>query len=189
MVLLALVITPLVAANAQGRDDKCKDKPAVNPAGQARGNSAAARAAAPGQAKKACDVTPPPVTPPPVEPPVVDEPPPVAEKAEINGTAFGDIDMNFVWSPGETGLAGWTIQLSGPVNASTVTDGSGNYSFVGLPPGSYLVCQAPQMGWWQSLPMDGAVCHDGTIGYTRVVTVAAPGVRFIGNDFGNVPIM
>jgi hypothetical protein len=184
MVLLALVLTPLVAVNAQGRDDKCKDKPAVNPAGQVRGNSAAARAAAPGQVKKGCDVAPPPVTPPPAEPP----PPTTVETAEISGTAFSDVDASFTWSSGEVGLEGWTIQLSGPVTATTVTDVSGAYSFIGLPVGTYLVCEAPQIGWWQSLPMDGAVCASGMMGYVRVVSADAPGARFIGNDFGNVPI-
>ncbi len=183
MVLFALVLTPLVALHAQGSDSKCKSTTGVNPASLPRGTSAAARAAALGQAKKGCDV-PPPVTPPSDPPP----PPPAAETAEIRGTAFGDTDMNFVWSAGETGLAGWTIQLTGPVTATAVTAEDGTYSFVGLAPGTYTVCQAPQMGWWQSLPMDGVVCQDGTIGYTRVVSADAPGARFIGNDFGNVPI-
>jgi hypothetical protein len=86
-------------------------------------------------------------------------------------------------------LAGWTITLSGPVSASSVTDAFGNYSFAGLPPGTYVVCQAPQIGWWQTVPMGGAECPSGMMGYTRVVVPEAPTVRFIGNDFGNAQIL
>ena len=168
MVLLALAVTPALLM-AQSRDDKCKTHPANRGAVQS--------AQAPGQAKKAC-VQPPP----PVEPPVE---PPASTGAEIQGAAFGDADMSFSWTTGETGLAGWTITLSGPVSASQVTDASGNYSFVALPPGTYVVCQAPQIGWWQTVPMGGAECPSGMVGYTRVVLPEAPSVKFIGNDFGN----
>ncbi len=187
MVVLLLTALPLATGAAQSQD-KGKDVCALPAGGARRGPPAAARDRATnnGEGQKVgltrdargCVV----------QPPVSDPPPPGVETAEISGTAFGDNDANFVWSTGETGLAGWEIQLSGPVSASTVTDAAGNYSFVGLPPGTYVVCELPQMGWWQSLPMDGAVCAAGTLGYTRVVSADAPGVRFIGNDFGNVPI-
>ena len=160
-VLLALAVIPVVAT-AQSAADKCKTHPANRGAVQS--------ALAPGQAKKACVPPPPPVQP------------------EIQGAAFGDADMSFSWTTGETGLAGWTITLTGPVSASQVTDASGNYSFVALPPGTYVVCQAPHIGWWQTVPMGGAECPSGMMGYTRVVLPEAPAVRFIGNDFGNAQI-
>jgi len=183
--LLALAVTPLATGAAQSRDDKCAD-----PRGRAIGHSQD-RTGKPGNAnghdKTRGVVCPtPPVTPPPPGDQL--PPPPTAETAEIHGTAFGDVDASFTWGAGETGLAGWTIELSGPVSATMVTDASGAYSFIGLPVGTYVVCEAPQIGWWQSLPMDGTVCASGMMGYVRVVTSDAPGVRFIGNDFGNVPL-
>jgi len=184
MVLLALAVTPLVAVAAQSRDDKCAD-----PRGRAVGHSqdrTGKRGNAYGHDKTRGVVCPPDAPPlPPPPPPPGEDPPPAAELAEIHGTAFGDLDFSFTRSPGETGLAGWTITLSGPVLAETLTDADGNYSFVGLPPGTYLICEVPQIGWMQTAPMDGPDCVSGNFGYTRVVSPDAPGVRFIGNDFGN----
>ncbi len=40
---------------------------------------------------------------------------------------------------GSTGISGATVSVSGPVTATTATDGNGNYSFAGLPPGVYTV--------------------------------------------------
>ncbi len=37
------------------------------------------------------------------------------------------------------GLAGVTVQITGPVNTSTTTDSDGNYVFAGLPEGNYTV--------------------------------------------------
>ncbi len=48
------------------------------------------------------------------------------------------------------GLAGWTITLknsTGAVIATTTTDGDGFYSFCGLAPGMYEVCEEMQADW------------------------------------------
>ncbi len=194
MAVLFLAAMPLATSAAQGQD-KGKDVCALPEGGARRGPPSAARDRAlnNGNGRKvgltrdgnACVVAEPP--PPPPSDTVV-PPPPSGTGAEIHGTAFGDLDMSFTRSAGELGLAGWTITLSGAVTASTVTDADGNYSFVGLPAGTYLVCQAPQLSWWQSLPWDGPVCASGNYGYSRTVSPDAPGVSIIGNDFGNVPI-
>lgn len=186
LVVLALAVTPAVAmAQSRPADKTCKPHPTNRGAVQS--------AQAPGQAKRVCDPVPPPPVPqpdtqPPVPVPPPDTQPPASTGAEISGSAFGDADVSFSWTAGEAGLAGWTITLSGPVSGSTTTDASGNYSFVGLPPGTYVVCQDPQIGWWQTVPMGGAECPSGMMGYTRVVLPTAPAVRFIGNDFGNAQI-
>src|SRR5207244_8524997 len=39
------------------------------------------------------------------------------------------------------GLANWCIELTGTVTATMLTDGSGNYTFTGLPDGTYTVCE------------------------------------------------
>jgi hypothetical protein len=46
----------------------------------------------------------------------------------------------------------------------------------------------PQLGYFQSAPTAGPECASGNIGYSRTVSTDQPGVRFIGNDFGNVLI-
>lgn len=40
---------------------------------------------------------------------------------------------------GLNGLAGVTVQITGAVNTTTTTDNDGNFVFVGLPDGSYMV--------------------------------------------------
>jgi len=64
-----------------------------------------------------------------------------------------------------TGLANWCIELTGTVTATLLTDASGNYSFTGLPDGTYTVCEVLQSGWTQTFPSSGASCPTG-IGWT-----------------------
>jgi hypothetical protein len=86
----------------------------------------------------------------------------------IEGTKIDD-------STGE-GLAGWTIDLydaGGALIASTTTDVNGDYSFCGLEPGDYTVCEILQAGWINVTPLCipvTLVCDDST-----------------GNDFLNTP--
>ncbi|MBI1803007.1 MAG: T9SS type A sorting domain-containing protein [Ignavibacteriae bacterium] len=65
---------------------------------------------------------------------------------------------------------------TGPAGTSTtcvVTDASGNYCFMDLPPGSYTLTEVPQAGWTQTTPdPPKIVIESGTNSTT-------------GNDFGN----
>jgi hypothetical protein len=194
-VLFFLAALPIMAAAQSAQGQAQRRDPCTLPEGGVRRGApadATARAQSSGQGQKSglnqdrsVNCTP---TAPPPPPPGDELPPPTSETAEIQGTAFGDVDVSFTRSAGETGLAGWTITLSGPVSGSTVTDADGNYSFIGLTPGTYVICEDPQIGWWQSAPMDDVGCASGMGGYTRVVSPDAPGVIFRGNDFGNVLI-
>ncbi|MEQ8958979.1 MAG: SdrD B-like domain-containing protein, partial [Coleofasciculus sp. C2-GNP5-27] len=74
----------------------------------------------------------------------------------ISGQKFEDIDGDGVKDAGETGLAGWTIFIDANDNGSldagetsTVTDGSGNYSFTDLTVGTYTIREDHQAGWVQ----------------------------------------
>jgi hypothetical protein len=151
-------------------------------------------------------VTPPPVVQPPVDtqptpvPPPVDtlptppdtEPTPPAPPApvgELWGTAFVDYAGNGYWDWPDAGAPGWIIEISGPVNASLTTDAFGNYAFKELPGGTYTICQVPESGgagWTQKVPFSGTACLGGGFGYTRTLPVGQA-IRFIGNDFGNMP--
>ena len=51
-----------------------------------------------------------------------------------------DLDLNGVMGPDENGLSGWTVQISGPMTQTAVTDGTGQYTFSGLTAGSYTIC-------------------------------------------------
>ena len=81
--------------------------------------------------------------------------------ATISGKVYNDANRNGALDGGETGLAGWTINLynnagwSGPTNIqpfmTVVSDASGNYSFANLPNGTYSLeeINQPASGWSQ----------------------------------------
>jgi len=59
----------------------------------------------------------------------------------IGDRVWNDLNNNGVQDAGEPGMSGVPVRLNrnGSLVASTVTDGSGNYSFLGLCPGTYSV--------------------------------------------------
>lgn len=98
----------------------------------------------------------------------------------ISGQKYSDLNGNRTKEQGESGLSGWTIYLDTNddgikdiTETSTVTDGSGNYSFTGLPNGTYHVREVQQTGWQQTAPQGGK--YDITLS----------GNNSTGNDFGN----
>src|SRR6266704_3368699 len=64
---------------------------------------------------------------------------------------------------------GRCVRLSGPVSATAVTDAFGAYLFLGLPKGTYTVCETVQPGWHETFPTSGPTCATG-FGWT--ITVA-----------------
>ena len=102
----------------------------------------------------------------------------------VSGTKVEDVNRNGARDPGEPGIPGWTITLSGtdgqgnPVSLSTVTDGSGNYQFSGLPPGMYEICEVnpDPVVWEETLPGPDGTCYSLTVHSHDVLN---------GNDFGN----
>lgn len=93
----------------------------------------------------------------------------------ICGTKFNDLDCSGQWNAGEPGLAGWTINLTGPVNTSVVTGAGGVYCFNNLPAGQYTVSEVLQAGWTQTAPPPP--------GTWSVILLA--GGNVLGIDFGN----
>jgi hypothetical protein len=104
-----------------------------------------------------------------------------------SGVKFEDINANGRRDSGEPGLAGWEIHLFGEGEHRHATTGSnGSYSFTGLPPGTYTVCETLKPGWLQSVPESGPDCngHSGASGRGFLVTLGF-GEHETGNDFGN----
>jgi hypothetical protein len=84
------------------------------------------------------------------------------EPGSISGTKWNDINGDGVQDAGEPGLEGWTIFLDLNENGSldtdepnTLTDASGNYTFLDLAPGTYTVAEVLQPGWMQTAPSVG----------------------------------
>ena len=72
--------------------------------------------------------------------------------ASISGYKWNDIDGDRVKDEGEPGLAGWTIQLTGPVTKAASTAYDGAYTFTQLPGGVYTVREVLKPGWNQTCP-------------------------------------
>jgi hypothetical protein len=96
-------------------------------------------------------------------------------KGCIEGMKWNDTNGNGVIDPGEAGLSGWTIQLTGPVNQTTTTGTGGTYRFCGLPPGTYTVAEVLQPGWTRTFPPAPGT-HTVALAANQVVT---------GRNFGN----
>lgn len=103
---------------------------------------------------------------------------------QIHGAVYHDQDKNGVRATYEPGLAGWTVQMTGPVNASVATDANGAYAFTALPVGIYKVCVTVQAGWVQSQPKSRPACATG-LGDTLDVPASMPDVYYGMIDFGH----
>ena len=87
------------------------------------------------------------------------------ELVDLEGHKYEDADADGSVDASDTGLAGWTITLTGTtgsgasVNESTTTGAGGYYKFENLEPGTYEVDEVQQTGWTQSYPASGS--HSG----------------------------
>ncbi|MBV6523040.1 MAG: hypothetical protein MNPFHGCM_03207 [Gemmatimonadaceae bacterium] len=67
---------------------------------------------------------------------------------QIGDLVWYDVDGNGIQDAAEPGIAGLTVQLSGPGGSqTTTTDGTGRYLFTGLAAGSYTVAVATPPGF------------------------------------------
>jgi hypothetical protein len=73
------------------------------------------------------------------------------QAASLSGYVYADISSggynDGIKEVNELGIAGVTIQLSGPTSLTTTTDANGFYSFTGLQPGTYQVTETHAAGW------------------------------------------
>lgn len=100
---------------------------------------------------------------------------------EVHGMKFEDLNANRIKDTFETGLADWKINIKGTdtitgeeVNITTTTDANGNYSFLNLTNGTYVVSEELKSGWIQTTPSTG----------TYTVNIIS-GSNIAGQDFGN----
>ncbi|KPJ54804.1 hypothetical protein AMJ47_03050 [Parcubacteria bacterium DG_72] len=103
----------------------------------------------------------------------------------ISGMKFNDQNDNGI-NDTEPGLIDWTIELyvSDQLFSSTITDTQGNYSFLNLDPGTYTVCELPQVGGWvQTYPLNNNGCH-----IVELIDTNLSGYDF-GNHYQGYPIL
>jgi hypothetical protein len=113
----------------------------------------------------------------------------------VSGTVYQDANQNGTNDAGDSGLAGWTVNLytGGTLAGTTSSAATGSYSFT-LPldtTASYRICEAPPSGTWaqsEPAPSSADICTGGgelPKGYTFTPSSATQNVS--GKDFGNVP--
>jgi hypothetical protein len=81
------------------------------------------------------------------------------------GVISGMVFYGTVWSSTAPGVLSGTVQITGPVSVSKSADVTGNFSFPGLPAGTYTVCAVPSTFFHQTLPLNNA-CYTVTLGGT-----------------------
>jgi hypothetical protein len=93
----------------------------------------------------------------------------------ISGIVFNDLNGDGVQETGEPGLQGWTVDLiKGQSKATRKTDANGNFTFVGVGPGTFTVQEELQTGWMQtSTP-------------TTYSVTTMSGTNVSGEIFGNI---
>ncbi|MFN8498612.1 MAG: SdrD B-like domain-containing protein [Anaerolineae bacterium] len=98
-----------------------------------------------------------------------------AQPATISGTVYDDLNGDGGRDTGEPGMGGVTVELinptTGAVIATTVTSGSGGYTFPNLTPGPYVVKEILPVGFTNTTP--------------NPVTLTAPAGGTAIADFGN----
>ncbi|TAK56769.1 MAG: T9SS type A sorting domain-containing protein, partial [Bacteroidetes bacterium] len=112
------------------------------------------------------------------------------QRISISGQKFDDLNGNGSKDGGEPGISGWTIFIDANGNDSLdagetnqLTDGTGNYSFTNVAPGTYKVREVIQSGWIRtsSNPSDIAATSGNNVsnvdfGNFKLVTIS--GMKF-----------
>ena len=113
--------------------------------------------------------------------------------SSLSGTVYRDVNKNGTFDPGEPGLSGVTITLTGTddhanaVHVSAVTNGSGSYTFTNLRPGNYTITETPPAGFGPDTPAANVGSQGGTFsGAAITVTALTSGVLGIKNNFGEL---
>ncbi|MEG4345614.1 SdrD B-like domain-containing protein [Microcoleus sp. A003_D6] len=112
----------------------------------------------------------------------------------ISGFKFNDLNANGINEPTEPRVANWPIYIDlnnngslDPGEPSTLTNPEGNFSFINLPQGSYVVREVPQPGFRQTTPNPTPITVGNGTNATNLsfgnvlVTGTISGVKF--NDF------
>ncbi len=109
----------------------------------------------------------------------------------LSGSVYNDFNNNGTRDPGEPGIAGVTVTLTGtdlnsnPVNRVGVTDGNGDYLFLDLPAGTYTVTESQPSNYADGLDALGSA--SGVLGNDQASAIPlGAGVQASRYDFGEV---
>ena len=109
----------------------------------------------------------------------------------VSGFVYFDINDNGVKDPGEPGISGVTITLTGvddhgtAVNLSAVTKADGSYNFSNLRPGTYTISETQPSGWLEGKNSVGT--QGGVVGNDQFTNVTlTSGQNGANNNFGEL---
>jgi hypothetical protein len=112
-------------------------------------------------------------------------------QAGLHGFVYIDANNNVVKDPGESGIAGITVTLTGtddlgrPVNLSQTTAADGSYNFDNLRPGAYALAETESDGYQDG--QDTAGSQGGTVSHDTISNInLQSGVAGANNNFGEL---
>ena len=134
--------------------------------------------------------------------PTLFDPPPVPT-GEISGVVFLDDNNDGIQQPGEAGIEGVQVVLTGtdvfgnPVNRTVLTDANGVYTFSNLQAGDYVVSQTQPEGFTDGIDINTGgvvapvndVLGDITLGFGETINTGSFGEQTSGSPgaSGNPP--
>ena len=112
--------------------------------------------------------------------------------SSLAGTVFVDLNDNGVQDPGDPGIPGVTITLTGtddlaqPIHTVVSTDAGGHYALNELRPGTYTITETQPSGYYSGKNPIGT--QGGTVGPNDTLTsiILQPGVNGAGNNFAEL---
>jgi hypothetical protein len=111
--------------------------------------------------------------------------------SQVTGFVYVDANHNGAKDPGEQGIAGVTLTLTGSdiygdsLVFMQTTDGNGSYTFNWLPPGTYAVTESQPAGYLQGTNTSGSL--GGTVVNDQIAGILlGPGVVGANYDFGEL---
>lgn len=116
--------------------------------------------------------------------------------SSLSGRVFSDLNDDGLFTVGDdSGIAGITITLTGttfdnaPVNRTTSTDASGNYTFTGVPQGVYTLTEGPVTLLHFVDGKDAAGSVGGTVGNDVITAINLPAnTAATGYNFAEIPV-
>ncbi len=110
--------------------------------------------------------------------------------SSLSGHVWEDNDNNGVLDPGELGIAGTSVTLTGTddrgsVNLTTTTDATGAYSFDDLRPGDYAIRETQPNGYLDG--KDSVGTPSGTLTNDQISDINLPqGIEGVNHNFGEL---